>query len=189
MRYLFRSLFFTLFMSIYLNGAAQSSYGTIIDGQFVWQKVFQSTQSKETIKENMLMSMDLRKVHDQGNRMWFVISGVLIDHLGAGVSARNCPSALLYNSLRCHVCIDFKESKYRVTICNIKLEDISQSVTKEDSLGVLNLYYETRRIEKVLLSLKRSKLESKYINDTKQVIDHTFEVLFREKTCFRDDGW
>ena len=158
-------LFFAVFIAN-LCHAQDSMNFKIIDGEVVWQKVYESKDSINQIIKRL-------------NVLTAIIKDLDADYKGAGFSRGMAPMFLISDKITGSVTIDFKDGKYRATIKHMKMEN--KIATPISKIG------ETEPIETYALKKKNTIFKSGFLTDPAIILDYTFNKIFEKKEMKKED--
>ena len=96
--------------------AQDSKNFKIIDGEVVWQKVYESKDSINQITKRLKIDGILKNIELVDSVLTAIIENLDADYKGAGFGRGVTPMFLISDKITCSVTIDFKEGKYRATI-------------------------------------------------------------------------
>ena len=147
--------------------------------ELIWQKVYETQSSFDELLSYVQNNGVLESISVTNNKITGDLKPFEVDYKGAGYSRGFTPIYLLSNLFTGYVVIEFKESRYRVTISKIMLEQLySNGLSQMGEKETLNTF-----------AIKKGKNTMKDIfkGSASKIVDYNFNKLFTIKK--QDDNW
>jgi hypothetical protein len=161
--------------SIY--GQTDTNNFKIIDGDIIWQKIYETTMSKDTLL-SLFESSGLFTRIEVSKQFMGDLKKMDADIKGAGYDKMAVPMYIPNKYITGFLTVDFREGKYRVTIKNIKLiQKADYSLAEQGEETSLNTY-----------AVKGdNEFKSAFLKAPSKIYNYTFEKAFAIKET--DDNW
>ncbi|PXY02349.1 hypothetical protein DF185_06790 [Marinifilum breve] len=151
-----------------------------VRGEVTWQKVFESELQKSAIKEYFQNSGLFKEIEFTENGLTGELRLFEPDHRGAGYSVFKASDLIYEYYHSAFVSIQFKESRYRVTINKITLtKKNDNSSGSQGSIELLNGHAITNK----------GLFGRLFIKNSVPIYDYTFLKMFEPKNIGSDDDW
>jgi len=150
-----------------------------VRGEVTWQKVFESELQKSVIKEYFQNSGIFKEIELTENGLRGELRLFEPDYKGAGYTLFKTPDLIFGYYHSAFVSIQFKESRYRVTINKITLTKKNNSSGCHGSIVLLNSHAITNK----------GFFEKLFSKNSVPIYDYTFLKMFEPKNIGSDDDW
>ena len=142
---------------------------TIVNGSVIWQKVYNEGHSIENLSKN-LKTGPFTEIVSEGDILSADMIELTLDSKGAGMRAMTTPFYISGSSLSGKVVIDIKEDRYRVTVTNMVLTQMSD-------VGIFK-QGDKSSLESMILAKRNTKFKGGFTKSHYKVFDYTFDKLF-----------
>lgn len=105
---------FSLFASVLLS--AQVNNFSIIDGNLVWQNVFDTNLSQEGMEKLLIDSGRFSDITNTGDRITFFCPRTRVDYEKTGYRWGNTPTYIPAHDITFFCTFQFKDGRYRATV-------------------------------------------------------------------------
>lgn len=148
------------------------------DGNLLWQKVYETELSNDEIIKSFKTSGIIKDIETLENSLTGTIENLNLDYSGYGKTEINTAMYISRNYFKSFVLIEFKKSKYRITLKQMKLvQKFSDGLNKEGEISELKDYSIKNNNSNFRKSFKKSP--SKILNFT---FDKVFEIKKKKKS-------
>ena len=153
----------------------------IDNGSVIWQKIYKTNYSKEEIINHFKKSGFIKNLELSEDLLTGEIKNIEADYAGAGYRKMSTPMVLLSENISAFVSIQFKETRYRVTVKQIKFATMLETT--------LSKIGETIPIERYALRKKNTIFKNDFLGDPCNILDYTFNKIFEIKEKAEDEDW
>ena len=95
------------------------------NGNLTWQKVYTTNATTNNIVKSLKTTGIIKNITEFNNSFTGTIENLELDYRGFGKTGINTPFYIVNNYLECFILVELKENKYRVTLKEIKLKQIT----------------------------------------------------------------
>lgn len=146
----------------------------IEDKEIIWRKVFETDLTFEQLTERLKDSGLFEKIELGNNKVIGEIKNIEADFKGAGFSEMGTPIYIARSHYGAFSIIEFKESKYRVTLKRIVLtQKYDDGLSKQG---------EKTNLDSFALRTTKDEMKGAFKKSPSLILDHTFT----DKFSFRD---
>ncbi|MDG1811408.1 MAG: hypothetical protein P8H13_05685 [Polaribacter sp.] len=174
-----KTLIFLIYLPILIGfSTSETDNFEIENGKLIWQKVYETELTKEQLTDKIKNSGNFKNVELNESGIIAEITNLTLDYKGYGLSEMSTPIYIARNSVNSFVQIEFKESKYRVSIKNIKL--------KQNYDDALSNQGEMTDLEVFALKKRNTEFKSSFLEKSSKIINFTFENITEFKVKEKD---
>ncbi|MDG4946231.1 hypothetical protein NMK71_07385 [Weeksellaceae bacterium KMM 9713] len=164
-----------------LNAYAQTDNFNIENGQVVWQKVFNTDQSKEELINKIQRTGIFQNLSDNGDILTAEIQQLSLDFIGFGETEFSTPIYIARNYVNAFTLIELREERYRVTIKNIMLtQKYEDALSKEGEVTALEVY---------ALRKRNTEFKPGFLKLPSKIINYTFQNIADFTLELEEDDW
>ena len=173
-----KTLFLTLFCTISFTFNTSASDNFLIkNGQVIWQKIYNTTLTKDQLIWNIRNSGNFKNISVQEDYLTAEISMLRINHFRyerlTGNYAHHIANSHHVNS---YIKVEFKENRYRVTLKSIKL------MPKDDEDDIIDM-------ETFALKWRKEVFDSSFFRNKSKILDYAFKEVTDFKESQESDQW
>jgi len=118
-----KTLIFLIYLPILIGfSTSETDNFEIENGKLIWQKVYETELTKEQLTDKIKSSGNFKNVELNESGIIAEINNLTLDFKGYGSSEMSTPMYIARNSVNSFVQIEFKDSKYRVSIKKYKTD-------------------------------------------------------------------
>lgn len=152
----------------------------IENSKLIWQKVFENQMSFESLVTKIKAAGVLENIEVSDSRIIGDLRRLPIDFRSAGYKSSNVSMIILASDLLGYVVIDIKESKYRVTIRNIKyIQKQNDPLGKQD-----------KRTDMEVMAIKNGSFKKSFFSfHQAELIDYSFCNALSFNLVDSNDNW
>ncbi len=171
-----KALFFSLFSTMLFSvNTLETDHFSISDRQVIWQKVFETTLTKDQVIQNIRYSGNFNNISVHGDYLTADIPMLSIDHDGYESSIDDkAPAFAAFYHVKAYAIIEFKQGKYRITLKSIKLTP--RIISGDSSNRIFDL-------ASIAIGNDNDQFKANFFKRRSKILNHTFLQLanFAEK--------
>lgn len=147
--------------------------------EVIWQKIFDTQFSFDDLLSHIQDQGVLGSITSINDKITGELKPFEVDYKGAGYSRGFTPIYLLSNLFTGYVVIDYKETRYRVTIRKIMMEKLyTDGLSRMGTKETLNSY---------AIRPGKNKMKDSFMGPASEILDFTFNKIFTIKK--QDNNW
>ncbi|ADV50586.1 hypothetical protein Celal_3320 [Cellulophaga algicola DSM 14237] len=174
-----KTLIFLIYLPILIGfSTSETDNFEIENGKLIWQKVYETELTKEQLTDKIKNSGNFKNVELNESGIIAEITNLTLDFKGYGSSEMSTPMYIARNSVNSFVQIEFKESKYRVSIKHIKLtQNYDDALSSQGEMTDLEVF---------ALKKRNTEFKSSFLKKPSKIINFTFENITEFKVKEKD---